>query len=227
MAQLAGIVPMPCDLAPALGIGTMPANPLTTPPNYCTYVYIRQSPPPTSFVVVLDVATAQSNRDLGVLHGANVRRLMARLDMTLQNVVDATGLDERTLRSLIQGDTRPHARTLHKLAEGLGVSIDELFHDLFATGQIEFDKATNPAVATVIDANPELFSNWNEADFAELYSRVAVGGELTEEGALAAAIAMNAKRELLYQASVILETTEADLLREFVGMLFRRVTNIN
>lgn len=164
--------------------------------------------------------------DPGVLHGANLRRLMARLDMTLGQVVAATGLDERTVRSMLHGDTRPHARTLHKLAEGLGIDIDELFQDPYRTGQWAFDKATNPQVTLAIENHPELFADWNDVDFAELYSRMAVGGELTETGALAAATEMNARRELLYQVSVILETGEADLLREFIGMLFRKVTRV-
>jgi len=161
---------------------------------------------------------------LRLLPGANIRRLMARLEMTLQDVVGATGLDERTLRSMLQGSTRPHARTLHKLAHGLGVATDELFQDPFGNGQAAFDRATNPLVADVIDSHPEMFDDWHSTDYEELFSRMGVGGELTEEGTLAAAIAMNDRRELQYQVSVILETGEADLLREFVGMLFRRVT---
>lgn len=171
--------------------------------------------------------STHTRHDLRTLHGANIRRLMARLDMTLQQVVEATGLDERTVRSMAQGDTRPHARTLHKLAEGLGVDTDELFQDPFGAGNVEFDRATNPQVTEVIERHPEIFADWTDADFAELYSRVAVGGELTEEGALASALAMNARREVLYQVSVILETSEADILREFIGMMFRRVTNLN
>lgn len=58
---------------------------------------------------------------------SNLRRIMARDGMTFEQVVAATELDERTLRSLARGVTHPHARTLHKLAQGLGVSIDELF----------------------------------------------------------------------------------------------------
>ena len=164
-----------------------------------------------------------SRTDLRILHGANLRRLMARLDMTLSEVVDATGLDERTVRSMLHGDTRPHARTLHKLAEGLGIDTDELFVDPYRSPGA-FDKATNPQVAAVIQDKPELFCDWTDADFAELYSRMAVGGELTEEGALAAATAMNARRDLLYQVSVVLETDQADVLREFIGILFRKVT---
>jgi len=165
--------------------------------------------------------------DLRTLHGANVRRLMARLDMTLDEVVEATGLDERTVRSMSQGITRPHARTLYKLANGLGVSTDELFQDPYQAGQTAFDHATNPLVAEVVDAHPELFARWTSAEFDELFSRMAVGGAMTEEGALSVAEVMNAHRELMYQVSVILESNEADLMRDFVAMLFRRVTSID
>lgn len=168
-----------------------------------------------------------SRTALGILHGANLRRLMVRLDMTLAEVVDATGLDERTVRSMLHGDTRPHARTLHKLAVGLGIDTDELFQDPYRTSQWAFDKATNPQVTIAIEQHPELFVDWTDADFAELYSRMAVGGELTEEGAITAATSMNARRDLLYQASVILETDQADILRELIGVLFRKVTGVD
>ena len=166
------------------------------------------------------VATAPPPQRL--LHGPNVRRLMARLDLSLADVVAATGLDERTVRSLLRGTTQPHARTLHKLAAGLGIESDELFHDSFE-GAAAFDRRSNPAAARVVEDHPALFAAWSPAEFDELFSRVAVGGELTEEGALAAAQAMNGRRELLTQVAVILEGAEAELLREFVSLLYRRV----
>ncbi len=159
-----------------------------------------------------------------MLHGANVRRLMARLALTQADVVAATGLDERTVRSLMRGRSQPHARTLHKFAAGLGVDVDELFRDPREQA-VAFDRATNPAVAEAAQRRPELFANWRPSDFDELSSRVAVGGELTEAGAIAAAEAMNQRRTTLQQAAVILETGEAELLREFVEMLYRRATN--
>jgi transcriptional regulator with XRE-family HTH domain len=165
--------------------------------------------------------------DLRTLHGANVRRLMARLDMTQQDVVDASGLDQRTVRSILQGITRPHARTLHKLAEGLGVAADELFQDPYQAGQAAFDRATNPVVADVVETRPELFEGWTQADFNELFSRMALGGALTESGVLASVEAMNARHQLLQQVAVILESGEAELMREFVALLFRRVTAVD
>ncbi len=169
--------------------------------------------------------------DLRTLHGANVRRLMARLNMTQSEVVQATGLDERTIRSILQGVTRPHARTLHKLADGLGVATDELFQDPYQTSNVglapaEFDQATNPVAVEVVDAHPELFEYWTPADFNELFSRMAVGGELTEEGTLTVVRAMNERRELMYQVAVVMESNEADLMRDFVKLLFRRVTAV-
>jgi len=161
--------------------------------------------------------------DLRLLHGTNVRRLMTRLDMTLQDVVEATDLDERTVRSLLQGTTRPHTRTLHKLAQGLGVPTDELFQDPYHAGQALFDRATNGAVSELLDSHPELFSDWAPSDFDELFSRVGIGGELTESGALAAVHAMNGHRETLHRVAVVLESDEADLLRGFVEMLYERV----
>jgi len=172
-----------------------------------------------------------SPADLRALHGTNVRRLMARLNMTQGEVVEATGLDERTVRSMLRGVTRPHARTLHKLAEGLGVSTDELFQDPYqaadaSLAEAMFDRATNPIAVEVVDTHPELFDRWTAADFNELFSRMAVGGELTEAGTLNVAREMNERRELMYQVSVVLESGEADMMRDFIQLMFRRVTDL-
>jgi transcriptional regulator with XRE-family HTH domain len=149
---------------------------------------------------------------------------MARDGLTFEQVVAATELDERTLRSLARGVSHPHARTLHKLAQGLGVSIDELFQPVARTAPRRFDRATNSLVESCIAQYAKFFRNWSEADFDELYSRFGTGGPLTEEGILAAAQATNTKRDLWRQVSVILESGEADLLSQFIGVLYGRVT---
>ena len=53
-------------------------------------------------------------------YAVNLRRLMARNGMTLSQLVDATGLHERTIKSILNGTSKPHCRTLHRLAAGLG-----------------------------------------------------------------------------------------------------------
>jgi len=150
---------------------------------------------------------------------------MARDALTFEDVVQATGLDERTLRSLVRGRNNPHARTLHKLAAGLGVEIDELFQLPGSSARQRFDRATNTLVENVVLSHPQVFERWSENDFDELYSRFGAGGQLSENGVLAAAEAMNAKRELWKQISVILESGEAELFSQFVDLLYRRVTS--
>lgn len=154
----------------------------------------------------------------------NVRRLMARHGLTYVDVVEATGLDERTVRGLARGTNRPHARTLHRLAAGLGVSSDELFQPVAGSPR-QFDRATNALVEAGVAAHPALFAGWSEADFDELYSRFGAGGALNEAGVVVAAEAMNAKRALLQQADVVLESGQSDLLASVIELLYRRVTS--
>ena len=158
------------------------------------------------------------------LIATNVRRVMARDGLTFVDVVEATGLDERTIRGLVRGVNKPHARTLHKFAHGLGIAVDELFQQPPASPRQAFDRVTNPLVDEVARRHETLFAAWTPADFDELYSQFGTGGPLTEEGVLAAAEAINAKRALERQVSVILESSEADLLADFVRLLYRRVT---
>ena len=52
----------------------------------------------------------------------------------------------------------------------------------------------------------------------------AARGPLSEAGVVAAAEAINAKRALLRKVCVILESSESELLADFVKLLYRRVT---
>src|SRR3954453_16022140 len=121
-------------------------------------------------------STASINGHAAPVAG-NLRRIMARDGLTFEDVVAATSLDERTLRSLARGVTHPHARTLHKLAQGLGVSIDELFQPVARTAPRQFDRATNSLVDSCVIQHPKLFRDWSQADFDELYSRFGTGGQ--------------------------------------------------
>jgi transcriptional regulator with XRE-family HTH domain len=168
------------------------------------------APPPTAHVIA-----------------TNVRRIMARDGLTFVDVVEATGLDERTIRGLVRGVNKPHARTLHKFAQGLGIAVDELFQQPLVSAPQSFDRATNPLVEEVVEAHPDMFQAWSTADFDELYSHFGTGGALTEAGVLATAESINSKRALLRQVSVLLESSEAELLADFVGLLYRRMTDIS
>lgn len=160
----------------------------------------------------------------------NLRRLMARYDLTVQSLAEVADVDVRTVKALLSDSQRPHASTLHKLADGLGVSADEFFQPVVqgdgrdgAAAQT-FDRATNPVVAATLAAQPERFVDWTTSEIDELFSRVGTGGELNEAGVAAAVDLIESRREILEKAAIVLETDEADLLRRFIEMLFDRVT---
>lgn len=154
---------------------------------------------------------------------ANLQRILARLGITIAEVVQRTGVDERTVRGILSGKNKPHARTLHKLAEGLGIKVDEFFQDPSLLAYRTFDRATNPVVDEVIQSHPQLFTGWTQADFDELYSRFGTGGALTSEGTITAAEQMNRKQELLRKVALLLESTEAELLTEMIELLYKRI----
>lgn len=159
--------------------------------------------------------------------GDNLRRLMARLGLTIREVAARSRLDHRTIKGILDGTHRPHAKTLHRLASGLGVSPDELFVDPAQLVYRCFDRATNPLVAEAVANHPELFSGWTEADFEELHSRFGTGGPLTAEGTLAAVQAMNANRRTHEQLAVLLESSQAEVIRGIVEVMYQKVVGSN
>jgi transcriptional regulator with XRE-family HTH domain len=156
--------------------------------------------------------------------GENLRRLMARFGLTIEEVVERTGLDLRTVKGVLNGAIRqPHARTLNKLAAGLGVPADELFQNPSLLAHRFFDRETNPVVDEVAASHPELFAGWHEDDFDELYSHFGAGGQLTRDGALQVVATMNRNRDLQCKVAVVLQSHEAELLEQLVETLYRRV----
>ncbi len=156
--------------------------------------------------------------------GTNLKRLMARFGLTIDEVVEQTGLDERTVKGVLGGSIRrPHARTLHRLAVGLGVPADELFQNPSVLAHRLFDRQTNPVVDEVAANYPGLFEGWGADDFDELYSHFGAGGELTAEGARRTVEGMNRRRDLHRKVAVVLESHEAGLLEEMIDVLYRRI----
>ena len=153
----------------------------------------------------------------------NLLRLMAARGLTISGVAEQTGLHVRTVRGILRGDKKPHARTLHQLAEGLGVPVDEFFVDPAQLLYRRFDRQTNPVVAEVIETNRELFHGWSETDFDELHSRVGAGGALTVEGALAAVGQMNRKLELHDKLDLLLESSQAEVAAGILNVLYEKV----
>lgn len=157
----------------------------------------------------------------------NLRRIMVREGLTLAQVIERTGLDSRTVQSLLRGgDKRPHARTLHRLAVGLGVDADELFQNPATLAHRHFDRESNPAVDEVVEQRAELFRDWTPAEFDELYSRVGTGGALTREGTLEVVATMNRNREVHEKVALLLESGEAETLMGIVQVLYDKVSDV-
>jgi len=153
----------------------------------------------------------------------NLLRLMAANGWSLSGIAEQTGLHVRTVRGILNGTKKPHAQTLHRLAEGLGVSIDEFFVDPARLVYRRFDRNSNPLVGEVIDGHRELFSGWTEADFDELHSRVGSGGVLTAEGVLTAAGQMNRRRALHTRLDLLLESSQAEVAAGILNVLYEKV----
>ena len=156
--------------------------------------------------------------------GTNLRRLMAREGITLDEVVERSGLDQRTVKRILSHTTTPHARTLHQLAVGLGVSADEFFQDPSLLTHRLFDRETNPQVEQATADHPEWFENWTEADFDELYSRFGTGGAMGAEMVSDTVEAMNRHRMVHQKVALILESSEAEFLVELVQLLYHRIS---
>jgi transcriptional regulator with XRE-family HTH domain len=152
----------------------------------------------------------------------NLQRLMAAEGLSLREVARRTSLDERTVRGVLGGN-KPHPQTLRRLADGLGVKVDEFFVDPAQLLYRRFDRHTNPVVAEVLESHGELFEGWSEADFDELHSRVGTGGSLTVEGTLASVRQMNQKRELHEKLDLLLESSHAQLAAEILDAVYKTV----
>jgi len=157
------------------------------------------------------------------LLGENLRRIMAQIGLTINQVAERTKLDKRTIRGILEGSKRPHPRTVGQLAEGLGVSVDDLYVDPTRLLYRRFDRQTNPVVEKVIQDHPDLFSDWTTVEFEELYSRFGMGGALTEEGVVEAARRTNRHRELERKLAVLLETSHAELVENIINLFYEKV----
>lgn len=180
---------------------------------------------PTSMPALSHLANSPLGSTALVAH--NVRRLMAKHGLTYEDVVEASGLDSRTIRGIVRGVKQPHAKTVRRLAESLGVASEELFAAPTGMTAEAFDLATNPLVAEQAAARPDLFEDWTPSDYAELASRFGVGGALTAEGVLREAQRLNENRDLIDRARLVLESDQADVLAALINVLHQRVTSID
>ena len=128
---------------------------------------------------------------------------------------------------------RPRITTLHALAKAFEITLDHLLwgHSEYPIlpGSVRsevarhFDRSTNQAVRQVRDEHPQLFVNWTDREWEELYSIFGVGGALNEEGVQTNAKLINESRRTRRQLDVIMETDLRDVAVQLVESLYRTV----
>lgn len=146
-----------------------------------------------------------------------------------------SGVSRTTLYHLQAGRiTRPRISTLSRLAGAFDLPLER-----FLWGEISphsqppavhtdersrsFDRRTNTAIRAVSRDRPDLFVNWTDAEWDELYSTFGTGGELSSEGVVLEAEKINARRESLHKLAVVMDTHLHDVARHMVESLYRMV----
>ena len=157
----------------------------------------------------------------------NLKALLEARRLSTAELAARSDLDETIIRALVRGEiTRPSLTTLDPLAAALEIDVAELLAepaDDRRRAVARIDRRTNPLVAEVIAARPQLFAGWTPADYEDLYSRFGTGGELSFAGAERCAAAINRRRATLAKAALLLETTHAEELAGRVERLFGEI----
>ena len=165
-----------------------------------------------------------------------VRRECLRLGWDVGVLAERAGVSRTTLYHLEKGHTKRIRRsTISRIAQALGISVEELISGSMPPETVvtkakrpgrsaaDFDRATNPAVADVVNERPAVFQGWSEDDWDELYSQFGVGGQLTPLGVLSVAEAINQKRETIRKLHIVLDTHLRDVAREMIDTFYRMV----
>ena len=157
--------------------------------------------------------------------GKNLLRLMASYGLSIYQVAERTQLDERTVRGILNGTNKPRAKSLRRLADGLGVSVDEFFLDPTQLFYRQLDHPANPVVEELMQTAPELFAGWRETDFAELLVRVEADDTRlsTRQDFVAAISEMNRRRSLHDQLELLLDSNQSETIAGILEVLCRQV----
>lgn len=128
---------------------------------------------------------------------------------------------------------RPRITTLTALAEAFDLPLDHFLWGHFEPPQPavssrsgasrDFDRSTNQAVRQVHEEHPQLFADWTDREWEELYSTFGVGGAMNEEGVIANATQINESRRTRRQLDVIMETHLREVAARVIESLYRMV----
>jgi transcriptional regulator with XRE-family HTH domain len=128
---------------------------------------------------------------------------------------------------------RPRITTLTSLADAFEMPLERFLWGEpssvyigsreFSEGSNRFNRRTNQEVQAVHDEHPDLFQQWTDREWEELYSTFGVGGALSPEGVLESAGEINQARETRRQLNIVLETHLKEVATQMVESLYRMV----
>lgn len=188
---------------------------------------------------VVAATTARSSATLVVAHRGTVEAIRTRClekGWDLRELARRAGVSRTTLHHLLSGATRrPHIATVSRLAAALGIRVDQPSRAAAvppvgapsrpalagsSDTRTDFDRRTNPAINEVCRTRPHLFGGWSGDEWDELYSTFGVGGNLSADGVVACAEAINDRRETTRKLHLVLETHLAGVAKGLVETLY-------
>ena len=101
----------------------------------------------------------------------NLRLIRARKGLTIRDLEELTGVSKDSISAIERGTREPRAITLVKLADALGVEVDEIEEGLVSTPKTRLPESFDPAVITreVHEDYPTLSTE--SAEFREAVDR--------------------------------------------------------
>jgi len=145
------------------------------------------------------------------------------------------GVSEQTIRRKAEAKIIPHARSgtggkrkywfRREDLERFQQDTFEIVDQVGSTDDSErtVDRETNQVIDDIFTRNKKPFRGWVKADWDELYSLHGTGGQLTEDGVLAAAEEINALRDMRTKFEVVARSEHASTLKLFLDSLYSKV----
>jgi hypothetical protein len=171
---------------------------------------------------------------------AKIARLVEERGWNLDEFARLARLNRLTVRQIVhEGKRRLRNATISACAGALGLSVAELrdlpLQTLLARVRRSgmpaceqalrhaYERATQPALVTWMERNPERALQLSSAELDELLSLQGTGGPLTALGVEHFVDRIDRKRRLLDQVHAIAGTEYLDMLEQFVGLLYEKI----
>ena len=122
---------------------------------------------------------------------------------------------------------RPHARTRHRLAAGLGVPADELFQNPSVLAHRLFDRQTNPRGGRGHGQPSGAFRGLARRRLRRAVQPLRGRRRADRRRRLRTVEGMNRRRDLHRKVAIVLESHEAELLEQMIDTLYRRVVIVS